>query len=245
MAETRGHERSRESNGRPTVAFTTRGLLRGAWRAVPVAVSTVAFGLLFGVLSRRAGLSLGEVCLMSALVFTGSGQVVAIGMWATPIPIVPIVATTLVISLRHVLMGLTLQPWYSQLPAPGAYASYFLLTDESWGLTTVDFRRGPADTAFLVGAGLLLFVSWVASTALGSMVVTAIRDPAAWGLDFALVGVFIALLASLARGKSTLLPWALAAAVAVAADRWLPGNWYVLLGAMAGSLPSLQRRSHE
>jgi branched chain amino acid efflux pump len=72
-----------------------------------------------------------------------------------------------------------------------------------------------------------------------------IRDPAAWGLDFALVGVFIALLASLARGKSTLLPWALAAAVAVAADRWLPGNWYVLLGAMAGSFPSLQRRSHE
>jgi 4-azaleucine resistance transporter AzlC len=245
MAETRGHEQSRESNGRPRVAFTSRGLVRGAWRALPVAVSTVAFGLLFGVLSRKAGLSLGEVCLMSALVFTGSGQVVAIGMWATPIPIVAIVATTLLVSLRHVLMGLTLQPWYSQFPSPGAYASYFLLTDESWGLTTVDFQRGPADGAFLVGSGLLLFVSWVGSTALGRVAGAAIRDPSAWGLDFALVGVFIALLASLARGKSTLLPWALAAAVAVGADRWLPGNWYVLLGAMAGSLPGLLRRSDE
>jgi 4-azaleucine resistance transporter AzlC len=198
MAETRGDERNRAGD-RPPIVFTRRGLLRGAWRAVPVAVSTVAFGLLFGVLSRRAGLSLGEVCLMSALVFTGSGQVVAIGMWATPLPIVPIVATTLLISLRHVLMGLTLQPWYSQLPAPGAYASYFLLTDESWGLATVEFQRRVPDGAFLVGAGLLLLVAWVGSTAVGTVAGAAVRDPSAWGLDFALVGVFIALLASLAR----------------------------------------------
>jgi 4-azaleucine resistance transporter AzlC len=210
-----------------------------------VAISTVAFGLLFGVLSRKAGLSLGEVSLMSALVFTGSGQVVAIGMWATPIPIVPIVATTMLISLRHVLMGLTLQPWYSQLPTSRAYASYFLLTDESWGLTTVDFQRRAADGAFMVGAGLLLFVCWVGSTAVGRMVGAAIRDPSAWGLDFALVGVFIALLVSLARDRSVLVPWALAATVAVAADRWLPGDWYVLLGAGAGSLPGLLRRSDE
>jgi 4-azaleucine resistance transporter AzlC len=208
-------------------------------------MSTVAFGLLFGVLSRKAGLSLGEVCLMSSLVFTGSGQVIAIGMWATPIPILAIVATTLLVSLRHILMGLTLQPWYSQLTAPRAYASYFFLTDESWGLTTVEFQRGPADGAFLVGAGLLLFVCWVGSTTLGRVAGAAIRDPSAWGLDFALVGVFIALLASLARRRSTLLPWALAAVVAVGADRWLPGNWYVLFGAMAGSLPGLLRRSDE
>jgi 4-azaleucine resistance transporter AzlC len=231
--------------GRSSIVFTGRGFLRGAWRAAPVAVSTVAFGLLFGVLSRRAGLSLGEVSLMSALVFTGSGQAVAIGMWGTPIPIVPIVATTLLISLRHVLMGLTLQPWYSQLPAPRAYASYFLLTDESWGLTTVDFQRRSADGAFLVGAGLLLFICWVGSTSLGRMAGAAISDPSAWGLDFALVGVFIALLTSLARGRSVLAPWALAAIVAVAADRWLPGNWYVLLGTAAGSLPGLLKHSDE
>ncbi len=136
---------------RPAVAFTWRGFLRGAWRALPVAASTVAFGLVLGVLSRRAGLSFGEVCLMSALVFTGSGQVIAIGMWASPIPVIPIVETTMLVGLRHILMGLTLQPWYSQLPVPAAYGSYFLLTDESWGLTTVDFQRRPADGAFLGG----------------------------------------------------------------------------------------------
>ena len=199
-------------------------------------MSTVAFGLAFGVLARRAGLSVGEVSLMSASVFTGSGQVVAIGLWATPIPVVPIVATTLLIGLRHILMGLTLQPWYSRLPGWQAYASYFLLTDESWALTTVEFEREEADGGFLVGAGLLLFALWVSSTTIGRLAGSAIRDPSAWGLDFALVAAFIGLLASLARGTSTLLPWAAAASVAVVAERWLPGTWYVLLGALAGSI---------
>jgi 4-azaleucine resistance transporter AzlC len=228
----------------PPVAFTRLGLRRGVWRALPVSVSTVAFGLVLGVLSGRAGLSMGEVCLMSGLVFTGSGQVVAIGMWTKPLPILSIVATTLLLGLRHILMGLTLQPWFSQLPSPIAYGSCFLLTDESWGLTTVDFHERPADGAFLVGAGLALFVSWVASTALGRLAGGAIPDPRAWGLDFALVGVFIALLVTLAKGRPVLLPWSLAAVVAVAADRWLPGNWYVLLGATAGSLPLVKSR-HE
>jgi 4-azaleucine resistance transporter AzlC len=212
---------------------------------MPVAASTVAFGLVFGVLSRKAGLSLAEASLMSALAFTGSGQVVAIGMWGTPIPVVAIVATTLLLGLRHVLMGLALQPSYARLPAPAAYGSYFFLTDESWGLTTVDFRHGHMDAAFLPGAGMVLFVAWVGSTTIGRALGAGIRDPSAWGLDFALVGVFIALLVSLARGTSTLLPWALAGGAAVAAERTLPGNWYVLLGATAGSLPALLRRSHE
>jgi 4-azaleucine resistance transporter AzlC len=212
---------------------------------MPVAVSTVAFGLVFGVLSRRAGLSLPEVSLMSALAFTGSGQVVAIGMWSSPIPIGAIVATTLLLGLRHVLMGLTLHPWYSRLPAPRAYGSFFFLTDESWGLTTVEFQRGPADAAFLPGAGLVLFSAWVGSTAIGRALGAGIRDPSAWGLDFALVAVFIALLVSLSRGRSDLLAWGLAGLVAIAAERWLPGNWYVLLGAVAGCLPRLVGFSRE
>jgi 4-azaleucine resistance transporter AzlC len=239
MAEPRGRGRSEGSDDGPPVRFTRRGLLRGAWRALPVAVSTVAFGLVFGVLSGKAGLSLGEAALMSALVFTGSGQAVAIGMWTTPIPTLAIVATTLLIGLRHMLMGLSLQPWYSGLPAPKAYASYFFLTDESWGLTTVDLKHGSVDAAFLPGAGLVLFAAWVGSTAIGRAAGTGLRDPSAWGLDFALIAVFIALLVSLSRGKSDLLPWGLAAIVATAAERWLPGNWYVLLGAAAGSLPGL------
>jgi len=229
------------------VTFTRAGFWLGLGRGVPVAVGSIAFGLLFGVLARGAGLSLAEACLMSAIVFAGSSQLVALSMWAIPVPILPIVATTLVINARHVLMGLTLRPRYATLPAATAYGSYFFLTDESWALTSLEFERGGRDAAFLPGVGILLFVCWVGATAIGRVTGAAIRDPAAWGLDFAFVAVFLALLTAMAtaHGGSVLLPWVLAAGVALAADRLLPGNWYVLLGAAAGSVPAIARRPHE
>ncbi|GHO57587.1 hypothetical protein KSB_60620 [Ktedonobacter robiniae] len=48
--------------------------------------------------------------------------------------------------------------------------------------------------------------------------------------------VFVALLAGFWKGKGDLLPWGIAAVVAVASAHLLPGKWYILLGALAGSI---------
>jgi 4-azaleucine resistance transporter AzlC len=227
--------------------FTLDGVLRGARRALPIGLSAIPFGLVLGVLAGRAGLTVLEVLLMSSLVFAGSSQLVAISMWANPIPVVAIVATTLLVNLRHVLMGLTLRPWYVKLPAPLAFGTYYFMTDESWALTTIETERKPFDAAFMLGAGLVDFVTWVGSTVIGRITGAAIPDPTAWGLDFAFVAVFLALLVSLGWGKQirALLPWGVAAIVAIATHSLLPGNWYVLLGAISGALSGVVlRRTH-
>ena len=100
------------------VTFTRAGALAGARRTVPLGVSAFAVGAVFGVLARQAGLGLPEALLMSALVFAGSAQFVALGLWATPLPVLAIVLTTLVVNLRHVLMGAALRSWLARLPAP-------------------------------------------------------------------------------------------------------------------------------
>jgi predicted branched-subunit amino acid permease len=74
-----------------------------------------------------------------------------------------------------------------------------------------------------------------------------IPDPTSWGLDFAFVAVFLALLVSLGQGKDVraLLPWGVAAIVAIATHRLLPGNCYVLLGAISGAVAGVVlRRPH-
>ena len=43
------------------------------------------------------------------------------------------------------------------------------------------------------------------------------------------------------KGKSD-PPWTVAAAVAVAAHHWLPGQWYILLGGLAGSFAGVVAR---
>ena len=54
-------------------------------------------------------------------------------------------------------------------------------------------------------------------------------------------GSLIVLLTLLWRGRSELPGWVAAGAVALAAHRLLPGQWYIVLGALAGSAVGARR----
>ena len=219
-----------------SIQFDRPGLIYGARRSLPLALGVFVYGTVFGVLAQQAGLSLLEALLMSGFVFAGASQFVAVGLWATPLPVAAIIFTTLIINLRHLLMSAALSPWFLRLPPAAAYGSLFFLNDESSALTRNELLNGKANGAFLLGSGLLMFVAWLGATLTGRLLGTAIADPARWGLDFAFTAVFVALLAGQWRGNADLLPWAVAALVAVLAERWLPGTWYIVLGGLAGSV---------
>lgn len=225
------------------VTFTLAGAAAGARRTLPLAISTFAFGVVFGLLARRTGLSLAEAALMSALVFAGSAQFVVLELWKAPLPVATIILTALIVNLRYLLLGAALRPWFARLSALKAYGSVFLLADENWAMTMREFDSGGRDAAFLLGGGLAVYAGWLGGTLVGHTAGAAIADPARWGLDFAFTAVFTALLVGMWKGKSSLLPWAVAALVAVAAAQLLPGKWYILLGGLAGSLVGAIRRA--
>ena len=64
----------------------------------------------------------------------------------------------------------------------------------------------------------------------------AIAEPESLGLDFAFTATFIALLLGMWRGKGDLMPWLVAALVAVLTIRLVGGHWHILAGGLAGSL---------
>nr|BBH85341.1 transporter [Thermosporothrix sp. COM3] len=221
------------------VTWSWAGLIRGMRSMIPLALGGLTDGIVWGVLAHQAGLSLIEVLLMSGLVYAGSAQFLAITLWSIPLAagsILPIIVTTLIVNLRYLLLGAALRPWFARLHPMRTYLSLFFMSDENWALTMREFMEGRRDTAFFLGGGLLLFVAWVGSTVIGKMVGLAISDPVQWGLDFVFTAVFLTLLVGMWKGKSDLLPWAVAAIVAVGAARLLPGSWYILLGGLAGSL---------
>jgi len=173
---------------------------------------------------------------MSVLVFAGSAQTIAVGLWATPLPILPIVLTTAIVNSRNLLLGSALRPWLGRLSPHRVYPTLFFMADENWALSIEHFTKSGPDGAFLLGSGLALYVAWVGSTLVGRLAGAAIPNPALFGLDFAFTAVFIALLVGMWRGRASVLPWLVAALVAVAAAHWLPGKWYILLGGLAGCL---------
>ncbi|OYR40801.1 branched-chain amino acid ABC transporter permease [Halorubrum sp. Ib24] len=223
------------------VGFSRNGVRAGFVTCVPVALGVGAYGLVFGVLAREAGLSLLTAVVMSATVLAGAAQLIAVGLWDWPIPVVAGVGTTLVVNLRYLLMGASLRPWFTRLSSRQAYTSLFFMADENWALTIQDLRDGNGRGAFLLGSGLAIWVFWVACTAIGAAAGSRIGNPEAYGLGFVLTAIFLALLVSFWEGRSSLTPWIVAAVVALSVDAVLPGRWYILAGGLAASLTEVTR----
>ncbi|QCS43573.1 AzlC family ABC transporter permease [Natrinema versiforme] len=220
---------------RQPVTFSREGIRAGLLTCLPVAVGVGGYGVAFGMLARRAGLSVAEAALMSATVLAGAAQIVAVELWAEPLPVATIVLTTLAINLRYSLMGAALGPWLERLSPGRSYGSLLLMADENWALTMRDLKSGSGRGAFLLGTGIAMWCFWVASTILGAAAGGVIGDPARYGIDFVLAAVFVALAAELWEGRSTLVPWLVALATAVAAAELVPGRWYILLGGLAAA----------
>jgi 4-azaleucine resistance transporter AzlC len=218
------------------VRFTPGGFLKGVRQTLPLAISVFVYVALFGMLARQAGLSLTESMLMSGIVFAGGSQLIALEMWHAPLPILAIIVTTLIVNLRHLLMGAALRPHLENLSPKRVYTLAFFMVDESWALTMREFHDGHKDAAFLLGSGFAILVTGQVSTAFGYLFGAVIRDPSLWGLDFAFLAVFTALLVGMWKGKANLFPWLVAALVSLAAAYILPGKWYILCGGLAGSL---------
>jgi branched chain amino acid efflux pump len=121
------------------------------------------------------------------------------------------------------------------VPARRLYPVLYFLTDESWALSTRERTVNGIRETFLLGAGAVLATGWVGATFVGATLGASIDDPARWGLDFAFVAVFAALLTTLWRGRTSALPWVAAGLTAIFARDLLPTGWHVLAGGMVGT----------
>lgn len=206
----------------------------GALHILPLMLGAAPFGLLLGSLAARAGLSPLEVVLMSAVIFAGSSQFIAVELWGAGAGGAAIVGSVLLVNLRHLLLGASLAPMVRGHPLRRLAPALFLMCDEVWAM---GMRRGASLTlAYWCGLGLTLYTGWVVSTVVGAVAGSVVADPAAWGLDFAFTAVFVCLLAGFWRGPASALPWVAGAAVAALVHHTVPvGAWHILAGGLAGA----------
>jgi len=219
------------------VIFTRDGVLRGARITLPLWIGMLPFGIVIGVLADAKGLSLAETVLMSAIVYAGAAQLVALELWADPVPIGAVVVATLVVNSRMAPMGAALAGWLDRLRGIRLWGTLWTLVDHSFALSIQEQRRGGRDAGYLLGIGATLWVAWVLTTAVGYLASSAVRLPPGHPLYFASVAAFLSILVGLWRGvRVDLLPWIVAGLVALAAHRAaLPVPVPLLAGTFAGA----------
>lgn len=219
---------------RPEETGAWRQFRQGTVAVFPVVAACVPIGVVWGALAAERGLSLAEIWLMSASVFAGASQFVAIGMWTTPLPIAAIFLATAMVNLRHVMMSASLQRRMERFSLVQRYVAYAGLTDEVWALAEARAAREPLTPAYYAGLALPLFVVWPLASLGGGAFGKVMGDPSAYGLDFVFTALFIGLIVGFRAAPSWLPVVVASAAMALLAHHLLPPPWYVIAGGLAG-----------
>ncbi len=211
----------------------------GMFEMAPFVAAALPMGLLFGTLAAAKGLSPLEAGLMSATVFAGAAQFVAIDLWRDPVPWGLLTLTAFIVNIRHVLMGTSLARHMGQFRPRRRPLAMFAMVDETWAFAERRALKGPLPPAYFWGMGAVMWTQWVIGTTVGAVLGQTLGDPAAYGFDFAFTAMFICILSGFWRGPRTGAILAASGAAAAATHLAVPGAWYIMAGAAAGVVMAL------
>lgn len=196
---------------------------QGARDMLPMLLGAIPFGIIFGSLAGAAGLDVWQTLGMSALVFAGSAQFIAISLLSAGAGIAVVLLTTFVVNLRHALYSASLQPYVRHLPKRWRMPLAFWLTDEAYAVVVQRYVAKGAGSYghwYFLGAALAMYGNWQLCTLVGVLFGQAVPNIGAWGLDFAMLATFIGIVVPMLRNRPQVAAALVAAAVALASHGW-------------------------
>jgi 4-azaleucine resistance transporter AzlC len=207
---------------------------RGLAATLPLAPGVVAFGLLYGMMARQAGFSPWEAWAMSLVVHAGSAQFTAVGMWGAA-GAIPIVLTTLVINLRHMLLGASVAPYLRGLSPLWKALLALWMSDESYALAIAEYEREQGSHLYFLGTNVGIYLAWPTSGLLGAWLSAAIPDPSRYGLDLVFPLGFLGLLTAFLKDRIGVAVALAAGGLALLGTVCLPGKWTIIVAGLLGS----------
>ena len=219
-------------------------LTKGLAAAWPICLGYIPVGLAFGVLAQKVGLSPLEIGMMSLLVFAGSSQFIAISMLGSNAAYATIVMTTFIVNLRHLLMSSALTVHLGKARRSWLALFGYGVTDESFAINLTRFRDGEWNWRSALVVNHMANLCWIASTVIGGFGGQFIPENA-FGIDYALIAMFICLLVFQLRGQKYLVTAVLSGTLAVILSLSFPGNSYIILAStISATLVMAFRRKH-
>ena len=205
--------------------------LAAAW---PICMGYVPIGMALGVLAQKAGLSTLEIGLMSILVFAGSAQFICVSMLSGGTASVPIIVTTFVVNLRHVLLSSSLAKHLDSMSFKGLVLFAYGVTDESFGVNYTRFFEGGWSPKKALVVNHVSNLCWILCTIAGAWFGELIPE-GAFGIDYALIAMFIGLLVFQIRGLIYVAAALIAGLCAAVMALFVEGNMNVIVGSMVGA----------
>lgn len=158
---------------------------------LPVLTGYLVLGFGFGIIMKANGFSTALTFAMSLLIYAGSMQYVAIGLFTGGASLLTVALTTLMVNARHLFYGVSMLEPYKRTGKRKPYL-IFGLTDETYSLVCGDndhISEGHKNDYYLL-VTLLNHLYWVGGSVLGAVAGTLLQFNSE-GIDFALTALFL------------------------------------------------------
>ncbi|SEA47917.1 4-azaleucine resistance probable transporter AzlC [Desulfuromusa kysingii] len=219
-------------------------LRQGASAAWPICLGYIPVGLALGVLAQQAGLSWWAVAMMSVLVFAGSAQFICVAMITTSASVPAIIFTTLIVNLRHTLMSSALAIYLSGISRGFLAVFSYGITDESFAVNMSKFREGQWNRWQALTVNHVANTVWIVATITGTLVGQLVPK-GAFGIDYALTGMFICLLVFQLHGRIYILTGLLAALISTVWYLLIPGDSYIVGASISAATVGYALKRHD
>lgn len=174
----------------------------GAIRILPLCLAVLPWAFLCGSMAVDAGLTKSQAIAMSARVFAGAAQLMALGLVKAGVPALTILLSVFLITTQHYLYALSLRNETAKHAFKHRLLLGFLLTDE---LFAVSVNKQKNYMYYLLGAGICFYLCWVVFGICGVFLASSITNLDQYHLDFSIVATFIVIVVPLIKNINTLI----------------------------------------
>lgn len=214
-------------------------IFHGASAIMPLCIGDFPFSFIVGALSVSAGMSVWQSTAWSAIVIAGSAQMLALNMLKTGATLGVIIFTTLIINLRHVLYSASISGTVREASFFKKCFMSYALTDEVYATTVKEMEGNKQDKYLFYGSAMITFWAiWVLADFLGALVGASFPNIEKYGLDFAMVAAFIAIVVPQIKSQACTVA-AVVAAVSGVLLVILPYSLGIVVASVLGVLAGL------
>ena len=208
-------------------------IFRGASAIMPLCIGDFPFSFIVGALSVSAGMSVWQSTVWSAIVIAGSAQMLALNMLKTGATL------GVIINLRHVLYSASISGTVREASFFKKCFMSYALTDEVYATTVKEMEGNKKEKYLFYGSAMITFWAiWVLADFLGALVGASFPHIEKYGLDFAMVAAFIAIVVPQIKSQACTVA-AVVAAVSGVLLVVLPYSLGIVVASVLGVLAGL------
>jgi 4-azaleucine resistance transporter AzlC len=184
-------------------------------------------GAAFGILLAGNGFNPIWAFIMAVIIYTGSGQFVAVGLLASGFDPFNAFLVTLMVNARHVFYGISMLERFKNY-GKSKYYMIFALTDETFALhCSAKPLAGMNEEKFYLAISIMDHIYWIAGCTLGGIIGSALPTNTT-GIDFVMTALFVVIFLDQWKLKQNRAPALIGLGTAIVCRMVFVPDWFIL-----------------